>query len=73
MLVQAGAELKYNGNTILHLAAKANAAELFNALISTEEGLNFINAENKEGKTAWEVAVQYNADSVLNALRVLKN
>lgn len=73
MLVQAGAELKYNGNTILHLATKTNATKLFNALISTEEGLNLINAENREGKTAWEVAIQYNADSVLSTLKVLKN
>lgn len=71
-LIKAGAELQYENETILHLAAKADMAELFDALIHSKDGIELINAKNQDELTPWETAAKYGAVEVQQAIQLFE-
>ena len=71
-LIKAGAELQYENETILHLAAKADMTELFDALIHSKEGIELINTKNQDELTPWETAAKYGAVEVQQVIQLFE-
>ena len=82
-LIQAGADIKgkahlmfvsqrylTTGNTPLHLACQEGNFELVKKIATPETIHLFVNAKNKEGKTAYEISKELNIQCVLDNYRV---
>lgn len=73
LLLTNGAPLSYNGETLLHLAARADMAELFDQIIHTKNGIQLMNSKNKDGLTPWQVALNFGAVDVQQVIRGLES
>lgn len=68
-LIEAGASILYQNQSILHEAAKANMVELFSKVFYSKEGMSYMNMKNEENKTPWELAVKYGSIDVQRIIR----
>ena len=71
-LMQNGAPFGYKTTTILHEITKADSADLFDILVHTTQGLALLNTKNSEGKTPWDISIQYGAVDVQRVIRFLE-
>jgi hypothetical protein len=72
ILLKAGAPMGYMDTTLLHLAAKADMADLFYTMVHTTQGLSLLTMKDGDGLTPWGVASRYGAVEVQKVIRNLE-